>query len=705
LNTPDDRIAAGARVAAGLQHHQAGRLREAEREYAEALKLDPGSIDALHFSGVIAYQQERHEQAHRLISSALALAAANPPARNNLGNVLLKLGRYEEAFASFERAIALQPGYLDANINLVAALLQRSQPERALACCRRALMSHPGALKLRLLLAGALVALESWDEAAAAQRETIAQHAASSEAHSGLGYALRRAGRHEEAIEAYRRAAVLDARAPGPRHDLGDLLGSLNRVDEALACFRDAVAADAEFAESRWALTMAQLPGICQSEDEVRARRAAFARELEALERWVTPERLPACARAVGVQQPFYLAYHEQDNRALLARYGALCGRAMDEWLGAQGLSKPNARRSRGRIRVGVISAHFRNHSVWNAIVKGWFRRIDPARFELEAFHLGAMRDAETDFARARAAAFHEGAVTPREWAQAVLERAPDVLVYPEIGMDPLTVKLASLRLAPVQVAAWGHPETSGLPTIDCYLSARDMEPQGAEARYTERLVALPNLGCAYEPTGATPQAPSQRLAPDGVPVLVCPGVPFKYAPAYDALLIGIARALGRCRFVFFSHRSGLSPLLRRRMELAFRREGLDFADFGVFVPWLDRGPFLGLLQSADAMLDTTGFSGFNTAMQAVEAGTPIIAMKGAFMRGRFASAILRRMELDELVAASANDYVDIASRIGRDAAYRRELRERIAGRRAILFNDEAPVRALEAFLAEAAGA
>jgi predicted O-linked N-acetylglucosamine transferase (SPINDLY family) len=104
-------------------------------------------------------------------------------------------------------------------------------------------------------------------------------------------------------------------------------------------------------------------------------------------------------------------------------------------------------------------------------------------------------------------------------------------------------------------------------------------------------------------------------------------------------------------------------------------------------------------------MLDTTGFSGFNTAMQAVEAGTPIIAMKGAFMRGRFASAILRRMELDELVAASANDYVDIASRIGRDAAYRRELRERIAGRRAILFNDEAPVRALEAFLAEAAGA
>jgi predicted O-linked N-acetylglucosamine transferase (SPINDLY family) len=452
---------------------------------------------------------------------------------------------------------------------------------------------------------------------------------------------------------------------------------------------------------------MGQLPGIYESEAEVGSRRGAFARELEALERWVTPERLPACARAVGVQQPFYLAYQEQDNRPLLARYGALCARVMDEWQRAQGLAKPGGtRRPRGRIRVGVVSAHFRNHSVWNAIVKGWFRRIDPARFEIEAFHLGASRDAETDFARTRAAAFHEGAVTPRDWAQLILERAPDVLVYPEIGMDPATVKLASMRLATVQVAAWGHPETSGLPTIDYYLSARDMEPEGAEARYTERLVALPNLGCAYEPTGVTPQSPSQRLdVPAGVPVLVCPGVPFKYAPAYDALLIGIARALGRCRFVFFSHRSAeLSRRLRRRMELAFQREGLDFADFGVFVPWLDREEFLGLLQSADAMLDTTGFSGFNTAMQAVEAGVPIVAMEGAFMRGRFASAILRRMGLHELVAASAHEYIRVASRVGGDSAYCRELRARIAGRRAILFGDEAPIRALEAFLAEAAG-
>lgn len=70
-----------------------------------------------------------------------------------------------------------------------------------------------------------------------------------------------------------------------------------------------------------------------------------------------------------------------------------------------------------------------------------------------------------------------------------------DVLIYPEIGMDKLTTKLASMRLAPVQVASWGHPETSGLPTIDHYLSAQGLEPEGVGEHHTERLVLLPQLG------------------------------------------------------------------------------------------------------------------------------------------------------------------------------------------------------------------
>jgi predicted O-linked N-acetylglucosamine transferase (SPINDLY family) len=378
----------------------------------------------------------------------------------------------------------------------------------------------------------------------------------------------------------------------------------------------------------------------------------------------------------------------------------------MTEWSRRQGLAAPSSeRRKGGLVRVGVVSPHFRNHSVWNAIVKGWFQKLDPTRFALEAFHLGFDRDGETAFARSHAAHFEEGARGLHQWAQAIVDRQPDVLVYPEIGMFPMTVKLASLRLAPIQVATWGHPETSGLPTIDYYLSAQDMEPADGQAHYTERLVTLPHLGCSYQPTQITstdPGLPELGSASDA-PVFVCPGVPFKYAPQHDKVFPRIARALGRCRFVFFRHGSGeLSNKLQRRLELAFARDGLDFGDFGVFVPWLDRSSFYGLLRRADVMLDTIGFSGFNTAMQAVESALPIVTVEGRFLRGRLASGILKRMGMQELVASSPEEYVAVATRLARDGEYRKSIRRRIEASRHILFDDDAPVRAMETFLAEA---
>jgi predicted O-linked N-acetylglucosamine transferase (SPINDLY family) len=107
-------------------------------------------------------------------------------------------------------------------------------------------------------------------------------------------------------------------------------------------------------------------------------------------------------------------------------------------------------------------------------------------------------------------------------------------------------------------------------------------------------------------------------------------------------------------------------------------------------------------MKCADAYLDTIGFSGFNTAMQAVECGLPIVAREGRFMRGRLASGILKRMGLSELVATSEEDYIAIAVRLAQDAEYRRRMRERIVKTRHILFGDLAPVRALEEFLINA---
>jgi predicted O-linked N-acetylglucosamine transferase (SPINDLY family) len=407
----------------------------------------------------------------------------------------------------------------------------------------------------------------------------------------------------------------------------------------------------------------------------------------------------------VGRSQPFCLAYQEVNNRDLLSQYGALCARIMKHWRDRQTITSAIVGPT-SVIRVGIVSAHVRNHSVWNTIVKGWLQHIDRNRFEIHVFHSGIQEDSETAWAKAHSTSFEHGAGGVRQWVDAIEARRPDVLIYPEVGMDPMTAKLASLRLAPVQIAAWGHPETTGLPTIDYYLTAEAFEPPGAREHYTEELVALPRLGCCYTPSPATagnPDLAGLGIDPE-VPILLCPGTPFKYAPQYDPVLIEIARKLGRCQFVFFvsSHRS-LSEKLRGRLEANFARSGLHFRDYGVFIPWQARSSFFGLMRRADVVLDTIGFSGFNTAMQAVECGLPMVTREGRFMRGRLASGILRTLGISELIAGDADAYIDLAVKLSVDARYRQHIRQRIENSRDILIGDTATVRALEDFLIRAA--
>jgi predicted O-linked N-acetylglucosamine transferase (SPINDLY family) len=109
-------------------------------------------------------------------------------------------------------------------------------------------------------------------------------------------------------------------------------------------------------------------------------------------------------------------------------------------------------------------------------------------------------------------------------------------------------------------------------------------------------------------------------------------------------------------------------------------------------------------MKRADVFLDTIGFSGFNTAMQAVECSLPIVTREGRFMRGRFASGILRRMGLAELVTATEGEYVSLALRLAGDAEYRRQIRARMEAARGVLYEDPAPIKALEDFLIKVAG-
>lgn len=729
---------AAQRFERALAEHQAGRLESAQAAYRDALAADPDHVDALHFIGVVASQRGEYSQAVDWISRSLARRERNPYAYLNLGKAYRALGQSARAVACYRRAIEIEPRNFEALLLLGRALGEIGETAQALVHLRETRSCMPADPRAYHALANAFDEIGERRLAITCFREAIALQPDLTAAHCDLGTTLKALNRIEEAETAYREAIRLD---PGnavarlnlgivlrDRHAAAEAIGSFlaaiehkpdfaeahyclghaycdgDRLEEARACFRKALSIRPDYAEARWSLAMSCLPSVCSVSDDPEKARQAFSTELNALLTWFEGKPATLGERAVGVQQPFALAYQDRDNSELLRRYGALCARLMQRWREDQRIeAAPTVSRS-GPIRIGVVSQYFRSHSVWHAIVRGWFAQMDRERFALHAFCLGTGGDQETEFARSRAASFHQGPKSTLEWVEVIARHTPDVLIYPEIGMDPMACKLASLRLAPVQVATWGHPETTGLPTIDYYLSAEGLEGPGYQDHYTEQVVLLPGLGCCLEKESTTPTPPDlDRWAIDPeAPMLISAGTPFKYASQYDGVFIAIARRLPDCRFVFFRHWvPGLTERLEQRLNAAFAHAGLDYGQHVVFVPWQSRAAFHGWMQQAHVYLDTIGFSGFNTAIQALECELPIVAMAGRFLRGRLASGLLQRIGLGELVATSADDYVDLAVRLALDGNRRAAASDRIASRHAAIYGDASPIRALEQFLAE----
>lgn len=582
---------------------------------------------------------------------------------------LFNQGRYDEAADELLIVARQLPNSAGVLSNLATTLSRAGRPNEAVSWLERALVIDP------LLVA----------------------------AHVNLATALVSAGQPLKAVAKFREAQGRLPNDPGLQFAAGQCYFAQGLREEANAAFARAVGLAPEFAKARWMQFISSLPQVYGPGEDPAAHRRAFVEELRSLAAWFDQSRAHLGPDAVSESQPFYLAFMEESNREILSEYGDLCTRLMS-WLPVNPASWVNAV---GPIRLAIVCGYLYDQSVWTALLRGLCAHLDRGLIEIHLFHTRTKHDRETELARSYAKTYVSGLDSLQGWVDAITAVAPDVILYPEIGMDSISARLAAMRLAPVQVTTWGHPETSGYSTLDFYLSAEALEPDNAQENYREKLVMLPGIGCYYD--DLVPDFEGVDWASFGIdafaPRLLCAGSPFKYMPRDDALLVEIARRAPDVQLVFFIDSAPtLSMQIESRFQKSFAESGLDARRNVRFIPRQSRPTFFAMLRDSDAMLDTVGFSGFNTAMQAIECDLPLVAWEGRFMRGRLASGPLRLMGMDELVATSAEQYVSLAVKLACDSTYRLKLSARMAERKAVLFRDLAPVRAFERFLLDATG-
>jgi protein O-GlcNAc transferase len=700
----EDSAIAFNNLAKGLK--DLGRFDEAIIHFQRALALAPDFADAQFSYGTALHFVNRSEDALAHFDKAIALHPNFVAALNNRGLALAKLKRFTEALASYHKALAIQPGFGEAHNNRGNALKALMRFDDALASFDKAIAARPDSAEAQCNRGDALVQLERFSDALASFDRAIAVRPNFAEAHRGRGDALANLNRFDDALASFDRAIAIQPHYVDAWISRAEALFTCNRNDEAVKSAQAAIDIDPENALCRFLSCVCELRILYENESDVEARRRAYENKLRAICRDYEAGRLRTnTIEAVGHCKPFYLAYQGRNDRDLQTRYGTLACRAISARFSQAAMPAPPEVGE--PVRVGFVSSHFYAHSNWKIPIKGWMSQLDRNRFTIFGYHLGRQRDQETEVAAKLCSRFVHRALPLEGWRDEILADAPHVLIYPGLLMDELSLQLAAQRLAPVQCNSLGHPETSGLPTVDYFLSSDLMEPGDAVEHYAERLVRLPNLSIYYEPIELSPVRITRGelgMRPDGI-LFWCGQSLYKYHPQYDFVFAKIAKFVGNCQFVFIKHakEAAVTDLFRWRLDSVFSEWGLTASDHCLFLESLTTDRYVAAMGNCDIFLDSIGWSGFNSTSESLVHNLPVVTLRGGLMRGRHSTAILNRIGVTETVADSIDEYVSIATRLATSSHDRSRISLEIDRNKHLVYRDRDCITRLEDFIEAAA--
>jgi predicted O-linked N-acetylglucosamine transferase (SPINDLY family) len=701
-----------------------GRWSEAETLFLSEIKADPWNPD-LHFGlGVALEQQGRKRGALKHFKQA----CRGRPERNDFRVLLARthqeLGELAEALSVWVDLAHSETHRLEAYARMADICLALGQPAEAERALRQVIQIRPEEDSAWLTLAQIQLAAGRDDEAAESLGILIGLRPDLHQVHNELGRIHLRAGRLESAEMCFRQALDVDPNYLLGLNNLASLLQRTKRTEEALELYEKAIQLPGgdlgavqfnyahclsehgrtEQARDRFAqllegeveprvlwsdLTAIRvvLDDAGQVEEEKARFQVGLDRLAAALDSLSEP---PGSGFFDPVLPSFHLHYQADQMREIQTRYGALVHRA------GQGLQAQIAVQSKPageKIRVGFISAHFRRHTV-SKLFGGWMEHLDRARFEVKAYHLGPWVDLDSR-ALAKKVEFHHLPGLLDQTALRIARDGLDVLIYPEVGMDADVLRLASLRLAPLQCMAWGHPVTSGLPNIDLFLSSEAMEPEDAADSYTEELVQLPGLSvCLDRPPVLSDGLDRAGLGlPEERIVGLCCQTLSKYRPEHDWIWVELARRSPRLLLVFIAHpSSAVTRSFRERLDRAFGAAQMQIDAHIKLLPRLSEGAYRDLNGTADLFLDSLGWSGGITTVEAIHHGLPVVTTPGVTMRSCHAAAILCQVGLDSHVSTDPQAYVERAHQLISDAEFRSSVRGEIEAASHQLWGDQEPI-------------
>ncbi len=319
-----------------------------------------------------------------------------------------------------------------------------------------------------------------------------------------LGNLYQEQNRQPEALKCYESAVQADPSLVAAQQNLGYLLFNQGFPERSEQVYRLLLKLDPS--PMNQLLASSVFPVVYQSHDAIQQWRQRLMDSLHQM----AENDVHVDASMQLITTMFFLPYQGINDRDAMELRGKLIDGDVDSASQTRPVSRQvfhSIKPSDRRLKVGFLSAYFRNHTI-GRLNLGRIERLDRSQF-----HVTTCAASSPDSDDAYSKRFAEGSDrfvnVPRDVCRAIAmlrQLELDVLVFTDVGMDALCSTLAHSRMAPVQCATWGHPSTTGSRTMDYFLSSELLEVADAQSHYTERLVRMPLLGVFYE----KPLRPSQ---------------------------------------------------------------------------------------------------------------------------------------------------------------------------------------------------
>lgn len=382
----------------------------------------------------------------------------------------------------------------------------------------------------------------------------------------------------------------------------------------------------------------------------------------------------------------YYLVYTGFNNKTLYQKTSNLFKKLCPDLV----YTSKNLENKNQIIKIGFISNFiFKNHSVCKDRIGIIKALIDDNRFDVYLF--GNNNDSEEIYLE-KIGNYKNRIYLPKnikESRKIIESYNLDIIVYPEIGMDFFYWILAHSKLARIQINTWGHSETSGIDTIDYYVSSSYYEYEIAQNNYSEKLIRLKSLCTYYYPL-------NQIIKLDREDKLLNFNLPtncnlygifqnaFKYQINNIEMIKQILEKDPKGIIVIL----GLNNNPNRFKKFLEQALGYQINRVRLF-DWLLTPKYHKLLSCMDIILDSYPFGGCNTSLDAFNFNKIVITLPSEKLNGRFTLGFYKKMEIYEPIAIDADDYVYKAVKFANDIKLREQIENKINNKKYLLFEEK----------------